>query len=90
MTIEADKAERTAIDRSSRRLFHLDGFPQLATATVLARAGGQLWQIALVLFVYPATGYSNPFSGSFPETLSCAMKEEGWERTKSLLPLLTS
>ena len=51
MTIEADKTERTAIDRSYRRLFYVDGFPQLAAATVLARTAGQLWQVALVLFV---------------------------------------
>ncbi len=51
MPIEASKAERTAIDRSYRRLFYLEGFPQLAGATVLARTAGQLWQVALVLFV---------------------------------------
>src|SRR5262249_24476143 len=34
-----------------RRLFSIPGFPQLATATVLARTGGQLWEVALVLFV---------------------------------------
>jgi MFS family permease len=51
MTIEAGKTERTAIDLSYRRLFYLDGFPQLAAATVLARTAGQLWQVALVLFV---------------------------------------
>jgi MFS family permease len=51
MTIKAGKVERAAIDRSYRRLFYLDGFPQLAAATVLARTAGQLWQVALVLFV---------------------------------------
>src|SRR5690348_5658739 len=50
MTIKAGKTERTAIDRSYRRLFSLDGFAQLAAATVLARTAGQLWQVALVLF----------------------------------------
>lgn len=59
MTIKAEDADVTTSDTtrgairdvSYRRLFHLPGFPQLAWATVLARAGGQLWQVALVLFV---------------------------------------
>ncbi|HEV8191890.1 MAG TPA: MFS transporter [Ktedonobacterales bacterium] len=51
MTIEASKADLKNIDVSYRRLFNLPGFPQLAAATVLARTGGQLWQVALVLFV---------------------------------------
>jgi MFS family permease len=51
MTIEASKTERKNIDVSYRRLFARTGFPQLAAATVLARTGGQLWQVALVLFV---------------------------------------
>jgi MFS family permease len=41
----------TTRDVGYRRLFRLPGFPKLAAATVLARTGGQLWQIALVLFV---------------------------------------
>jgi MFS family permease len=36
---------------SYRRLFGVQGFPQIATGTVLARTAVQLWQIALVLFV---------------------------------------
>jgi MFS family permease len=51
MTIEASRTERKNIDVSYRRLFARTGFPQLAAATVLARTGGQLWQVALVLFV---------------------------------------
>ncbi len=51
MTIEATKADQATIDRSYRRLFASPRFPQLAAATVLARTGGQLWQVALVLFV---------------------------------------
>jgi MFS family permease len=55
MTIEAGKTglrdDRTRSDISYRRLFGLPGFPQLAVATVLARTGSQLWQVALVLFV---------------------------------------
>src|SRR5581483_4795354 len=51
MTIEATKADQATIDRSYRRLFASPKFPQLAAATVLARTGGQLWQVALVLFV---------------------------------------
>ena len=67
MTIEADKTDLTTglqtdpatdltIDITTRdvgyrRLFSLPGFPKLAAATVLARTGGQLWQVALVLFV---------------------------------------
>lgn len=38
-------------DLSYRALFGLPGFPRLAAGTVLARTGGQLWQVALVLFV---------------------------------------
>ncbi len=51
MTIEAGKTDLKNIDISYRRLFDLQGFPQLAAATVLARTGGQLWQVAMVLFV---------------------------------------
>ena len=62
MTIEADKTDLStehttdlnSSDRSDvsyRQLFALPGFPQLAAATVLSRTGGQLWQVALVLFV---------------------------------------
>jgi MFS family permease len=67
VTIEADKTDLTTgfktdpatdLTRDSttrdvgyRRLFSLPGFPKLAAATVLARTGGQLWQVALVLFV---------------------------------------
>lgn len=56
-TGQASEAERLrrdgteGTDLSYRRLFKLEGFPRLAAATVLARTGGQLWQIALVLFV---------------------------------------
>jgi nitrate/nitrite transporter NarK len=36
---------------SYRQLFGVSGFGQLAAGTVLARTAGQLWQIALILFV---------------------------------------
>lgn len=51
---QAGETVRVGVKRgelSYSRLFGLDGFPRLAAATVLARTGGQLWQIALVLFV---------------------------------------
>lgn len=55
MTIEAEKTDLKTdhknIDAGYRKLFRLPGFPQLAAATVLARTGSQLWQVALVLFV---------------------------------------
>lgn len=51
MTIETSKTDLKTIDVGYRRLFGLHGFPQLAAATVLARTGSQLWQVALVLFV---------------------------------------
>lgn len=54
MTIETSKTSKTdlkPIDIGYRRLFGLPGFPQLAAATVFARTGSQLWQVALVLFV---------------------------------------
>lgn len=53
-TREADEARETSgirADVSYRRLFGLAGFPRLAAGTVLARTAGQLWQIALILFV---------------------------------------
>ena len=50
-TDQTDQTDRKNIDVGYRRLFSLPGFPQLAAATALARTGGQLWQIALVLFV---------------------------------------
>jgi MFS family permease len=51
MTIETSKTDLKRLDVGYRRLFGLPGFPQLAAATVLARTGSQLWQVALVLFV---------------------------------------
>jgi MFS family permease len=53
-TRERTRAEQQASagpDRSYRRLFRQGGFPQLAAGTMLARTAGQLWQIALILFV---------------------------------------
>lgn len=38
-------------DVSYRQLFRVPSFPRLATGTVLARIAGQLWQIALILFI---------------------------------------
>ena len=40
-----------ASDTSYRRLFAIGGFPRLATATMLARTAGGMWQVTLVLFV---------------------------------------
>lgn len=46
-----DDVARPASDVSYRGLFALPTFPRLAAATVLGRTGGNLWQIALILFV---------------------------------------
>lgn len=46
-----DDLARPASDVSYRGLFALPTFPRLAAATVLGRTGGNLWQIALILFV---------------------------------------
>ena len=52
MTIEAcETGPAGTVAASYRALFQVKGFPQLAAGTVLARTAGQLWQIALVLFV---------------------------------------
>ncbi len=45
MTVETSGAP------SYRQLFGVSGFAQLAVGTVLARTAGQLWQVALILFV---------------------------------------
>lgn len=45
MTMEAN------ISHSYRGLFSVNGFARLAFGAFLARTGGQMWQIALVLFV---------------------------------------
>ena len=41
---------------SYRALFGVHGFPRLAVATILVRAGGSMWQLALVLFVLQRYG----------------------------------
>jgi MFS family permease len=41
---------------SYRALFHVPGFPRLAVATLLVRAGASMWQLALVLFVLQRYG----------------------------------
>lgn len=41
---------------SYRALFGVHGFPRLAGATILVRAGGSMWQLALVLFVLQRYG----------------------------------
>lgn len=46
-----DGLAQPASDVSYRGLFALPTFPRLAAATVLGRTGGNLWQIALILFV---------------------------------------
>ncbi|MGZ3640442.1 MAG: MFS transporter, partial [Ktedonobacterales bacterium] len=40
----------TNVPLSYRSLFGVDGFARLAIGAFLARTGGQMWQIALVLF----------------------------------------
>ncbi|HEY8861534.1 MAG TPA: MFS transporter [Candidatus Limnocylindria bacterium] len=47
-------AARTAT--SYRALLHVPGFPRLAAATLLVRAGASMWQLALVLFVLQRYG----------------------------------
>ncbi|MFI5271483.1 MAG: MFS transporter, partial [Ktedonobacterales bacterium] len=54
MTIETSRASaagRASETTSYRQLFGQSGFPRLAAGTVLARTAGQLWEIALILFV---------------------------------------
>ena len=41
---------------SYRALLHVPGFPRLALATLLVRAGASMWQLALVLFVLQRYG----------------------------------
>jgi MFS family permease len=41
---------------SYRALLHVRGFPRLAIATLLVRAGASMWQLALVLFVLQRYG----------------------------------
>ena len=55
-------------DRSYRSLFALPTFPRLALATVLGRTGGNLWQIALILFVLQR--YHSPALAGFAAFLS--------------------
>src|SRR5260370_1170224 len=51
MTLETQE-RRPAIEAATyRRLFALRGFPRLAIGTLLGRMAGEMWQIALVLFV---------------------------------------
>jgi MFS family permease len=74
MSIEARKARSAsraaapAADRTYRRLFGQAGFPQLAAGTVLARTAGQLWQIALILFVLQR--YHSPALAGFATFLA--------------------
>lgn len=42
---------RQPIETSYRALFRVPGYSRLATGTLLARLGGQMWEIVLVLFV---------------------------------------
>jgi MFS family permease len=51
VTVEATREALTSVDLSYRGLFSIKGFPQLATSSVLARTGGQLSLIAVILFV---------------------------------------
>jgi MFS family permease len=51
MTVEAQETRPVLVDTSYRRLFSFPSFPRLALGTLLARTAGQMWEIALVLFV---------------------------------------
>jgi MFS family permease len=42
---------RQPVETSYRALFRVPGYSRLATGTLLARLGGQMWEIVLVLFV---------------------------------------
>lgn len=42
---------RTGTTITYRQLFDVNGFPKLAAGALLARTGGQMWAVALVLFV---------------------------------------
>ena len=80
MSIEASKARNagntstaaapagTTADLTYRRLFGQASFPQLAAGTVLARTAGQLWQIALILFVLQR--YHSPALAGFATFLA--------------------
>ena len=64
---EGDVA-RPADTVTYRGLFALPTFPRLATATVLGRTGGNLWQIALILFILQR--YHSPTLAGFAAFLS--------------------
>src|SRR5690242_9026463 len=51
MTLETQETRPAIEDATYRRLFALRGFPRLAIGTLLGRTAGEMWQIALVLFV---------------------------------------
>jgi MFS family permease len=51
MTLETQETRPAVEDATYRRLFALRGFPRLAIGTLLGRTAGEMWQIALVLFV---------------------------------------
>ncbi|HEX8995887.1 MAG TPA: MFS transporter [Ktedonobacterales bacterium] len=68
---------RAGIERGSgaqaasyRRLFAIQGFPRLATATLLARTAGGMWQVTLVLFMLAR--YHSPTLAGLAAFLSIA------------------
>src|SRR5260370_42189419 len=71
MALETQE-RRPAIEAATyRRLFALRGFPRLAIGTLLGRMAGEMWQIALVLFVLqrfhsPALAGLTAFLALFP------------------------
>lgn len=67
-TQETERADQTSPVVSYQRLFAQAGFRQLAAATVLARAAGQLWKIALILFVLQR--YHSPALAGFATFLA--------------------
>jgi len=56
--------------KSYRQLFAISGFPRLAVATLLARTGGSMWQVTLVLFVLAR--YHSPTLAGIATLLSIA------------------
>jgi MFS family permease len=70
MTSEAGMTDPTNGAVSYRQLLHIEGFPQLAAATLLARTGGQLWEVALVLVVLQR--FHSPVLAGFAAFLAVA------------------
>jgi nitrate/nitrite transporter NarK len=70
MTSEAGTTDPTNGVVSYRQLLRIEGFPQLAAATLLARTRGQLWEVALVLVVLQR--FQSPALAGFAAFLAVA------------------